>query len=118
MQITQVEKKVSVIWPGLDGLPDELNGARAVALLVLDEAQQMQRVGVRGVGLQNLLVERFGQRQTAALVLPDGHLQRARNKCLAGARARRLRRVFTLAAVLVFLAAAAGAGVVAVDGCH
>jgi len=32
----------------LDGLPDEFNGASAVALLVLDEAEQVQRIGVRG----------------------------------------------------------------------
>jgi len=51
-----------------DCLLDQLDGKRKIAPLVGDDTQEMERVGMRGIGGQDRAIDRLGAHEIAALV--------------------------------------------------
>jgi hypothetical protein len=69
---TQIERIVDGFRPERDSLPNERDGFLHMARLRGQNAEEMERVGVSGVGLENLAVERFGFLEGATLMVAHG----------------------------------------------
>jgi len=105
----EVEVRLGILRSDRERSADEIDGERMISPLVGENSREMQSRRVAGFGPQNLLNQGFSLGQIPCLVLRERGLQNPR--CVRSPL--RARVVLPLAAVLVFPAAAAGAGVIA-----
>ena len=102
---------------GLDGPADQLHGLRKSARMAGDDAQHMQGIGKIGRQPEGLLAKGLRRRQPTRFQMCHRLLDKAGNSRVQRWPGRAGGRLFAQAALLVFLAAAAGAGIVTAD-CH
>ena len=67
----QIETEYGIGWIQLDGLPDQGRGMVNAALAEDEHPQQVQGIGMPGIGLEDLTIKLFGLKDIAGLMMVD-----------------------------------------------